>query len=88
MTEKASTSRATLAELVTGGVVSAGTHVSASRGGQSYVGTITKAGKIRLPNGYEGSPSSAATQCTGNSVNGWRFWHIQGKPIDNLRPAP
>jgi hypothetical protein len=85
MTENAGASRVTLADLVTGGVVRAGTRVSASHKGHTYDATVTKDGKIRLPEGYEGSPSSAATQCTGTSVNGWKFWRIKGMPIDDFR---
>lgn len=84
-TDKLTTTRPTLADLVSKGVVRVGTRVSASHKGQSFAATVTKDGKLRLPDGYEGSPSSAATKCTGNSVNGWTFWRIDGEPLGSLR---
>jgi hypothetical protein len=87
MTEEAATKRVTLADLVTDGIVRAGTRVSATHKGQLFAATVTEDGKLRLPGGYEGSPSSAATQCTGTSLNGWTFWRIEGKHLDSLRPS-
>lgn len=86
MTDVGGTSRRqTLADLVAKGLIKPETQLSASRKGETYGATVTQEGKVRLHDGYEGSPSGAATKCTGTSVNGWMFWHIGGEPIGRRR---
>lgn len=79
--------RGTLLELIDRGVMKPNDEVTASRRKSTFSATITSNGLLRLPNGFEGSPSTAATECTGNAVNGWKFWRYRGRYLADWREA-
>ena len=65
-------------QLVTAGLVSAGTRLTGSRSGEEATATVTAAGRIQLADGREfDSPSAAAIAALHvRSWNGWAFWRV------------
>lgn len=85
MTEAKYLRERTLSDLLADGLIKPNARLSASYKGQTFIATVTKDGKVRLEDGYEGSPSGAASHCTGTSVNGWQFWRIGHERLGSKR---
>lgn len=74
-----------LRDLVSEGLVKPGATLTGSHKGTLYEGKILKSGDIELADGSTGTPSGTAAKCTQTSVNGWRWWKLEGSPLSDVR---
>jgi hypothetical protein len=78
-----------LAQLVTAGVVKAGSQLISINGGWPATGIVSEDGSVTVGNNAFGTPSAAASAVTGGPVNGWEFWALEEEdervPLSVLR---
>ena len=83
--------RTEFGDLVSHGIVPAGSTVVATHKGRRYSATVTPegSGRLKVPGRPTGSLSAMAKHITGYESNGWRFWKFpQGSnevPLITLR---
>lgn len=66
----------TVADLITGGFLSAGDRLVATNGAWPALATVNADGTIAYAGTDYASPSAAATAVKGGPANGWEFWAL------------
>ena len=78
--------RETVADLLEAGLITVGTRLVMTHGGEEHHATVVEGGALDVDGYPEDTPSGAARRVTGGSHNGWTAWSVvDGERLAALR---
>lgn len=85
-TTQSAGTRETVADLLKADLLTVGSRLVMSHGGEEHYTTVAEGGVLDLDGHLEDTPSGAARHVTGGSYNGWTVWSVvDGEPLAALR---